>query len=51
MGKLVRTLILFILFAGTLVIGIIATGHGAEAWASVRPLFVGIASYFKVTLP
>ena len=51
MGKLARTLFLFVLFAGTLLIGIIATGHGAEAWASVRPLFVGIANFFKITMP
>ena len=51
MGKLARTVILSILFVGTIVIGIIATGHGAEAWATVRPVFVGIADFFKIALP
>jgi len=51
MGKFARTLFLTLLFAAVLVIGIAATGNGAEAWASVRPLFVPLASYFKLTLP
>ena len=51
MGKFARTLILSLLFAGTLIIGIIATGNGALAWASVRPLFAGLAGYFKINLP
>lgn len=51
MGKFARTVFLTLLFAGTLVFLIIATGHGAEAWASVRPLFVPLASYLKITLP
>ena len=51
MGKLARTIILSILFVGTIVIGVIATGHGAEAWAMIRPLFVGIAGFFKIALP
>ena len=51
MGKLARTVILTLLFVGTIIGGLIATGNGAAAWASVRPLFAGLAAYFKITLP
>ncbi len=51
MGKLLRTMFLSLLFIGTLVIGVIATGHGHDAWVTIRPLFVGIAAFFKIDLP
>ena len=51
MGKTGRTIFLFVLFVGTLVILFIATGHGPEVWAAIRPLFVGIAAFFKIKLP
>jgi fumarate reductase subunit C len=51
MGKLVRTIFFSVLFIATLIVGVIATGHGAEAWASIRSLFVPLANFFKIALP
>jgi hypothetical protein len=51
MGKFARTVFLSLLFAAVLVIGVVTTGYGAEAWAFVRPLFLPLAGYFKLTLP
>ena len=51
MGKFVRTVFLSLLFAGTLIFIIMATGQGAEVWASIRPMFVPVAMYFRFKLP
>ena len=51
MGKLARTVILSIIFVGTIIFLIIASGGGAQAWAIVKPVFVAIAGLFKIHLP
>jgi len=51
MGKFARTVFLSLLFVGALLLLIIGTGQGAEVWASIRPMFVPVATYFKFKFP
>lgn len=43
MGKLLRTVILSVLFVGAIVFLIIASGSGPQVWAIVQPVVAGIA--------
>jgi hypothetical protein len=51
MGKISRTLFFSALFVGAVVVLIVASGSGPQAWATVQALFVRMAEFFKIAPP